>query len=111
PRLAGRSAALKLLLTGAIVDAREALRIGLVDEVVAADQLMTRAESLALEICACAPLALGNVLRVVDAGLDQPLEAGLALESEAFGRLAATADFAEGTRAFLEKRAPAWKNE
>jgi enoyl-CoA hydratase len=111
PRLAGRGAALKLLLTGAIVDAREALRIGLVDEVVSADQLMPRAEALALEICACAPLSLGAILRVVDEGLDQPLDAGLALESHAFGRLAGTADFAEGTRAFLEKRQPTWKNE
>ena len=111
PRLVGRGAALKLLLTGAIVDAREALRIGLVDEVVPADQLMTRAESLALEIAANAPLALREVLRVVDEGFNQALEAGLALESSAFGRLAGTSDFAEGTRAFMEKRSPAWKNQ
>jgi len=111
PRLVGRGAALKLLLTGAIVDAREALRIGLVDEVVPAHQLMPRAEALALETAANAPLALGEVLRVVDEGLDQPLDAALALESQSFARLAATADFAEGTHAFLEKRAPVWKNE
>ena len=111
PRLVGRGAALKLLLTGAIVDAREALRIGLVDEVVPADQLMTRAESQALEIAANAPLALREVLRVVDEGFNQALEAGLALESSAFGRLAGTSDFAEGTRAFMEKRSPAWKNQ
>jgi enoyl-CoA hydratase len=111
PRLAGRGSALKLLLTGIIVDAPEALRIGLVDEVIPADRLMARAEELALEICACAPLSLGEVLRAVDEGLEKPLEAALALESEAFGRLAGTADFAEGTRAFLEKRTPAWRNE
>ena len=111
PRLVGRGAALKLLLTGAIVDAREALRIGLVDEVVPADQLMTRAESLALEIAANAPLALREVLHVVEEGLDQSLDAGLALESAAFGRLAGTSDFAEGTQAFMEKRSPAWKNQ
>ena len=111
PRLVGRGAALKLLLTGAIVDAREALRIGLVDEVVPAEQLMPRAEALALEMAANAPLALGEVLRVVEKGMDQPLDRAIGIEAEAFGRLSATADKAEGTRAFLEKRAPVWKNE
>ncbi len=111
PRLVGRAAALKLLLTGAIVDAREALRIGLVDEVVPAEQLMARAEALAMEIAANAPLALGEVLRAVDEGQNQSIDAGLAIEAEAFGRLAATADKAEGTRAFLEKRRPVWKSE
>ncbi len=111
PRLVGRAAALKLLLTGAIVDAREALRIGLVDEVVPAEQLMARAEALAMEIAANAPLALGEVLRAVDEGQNQSIDAGLAIEAEAFGRLAATADKAEGTRAFMEKRRPVWKSE
>ncbi len=111
PRLVGRAAALKLLLTGAIVDAREALRIGLVDEVVPAEQLMARAEALAMEIAANAPLALGEVLRAVDEGQNESIDAGLAIEAEAFGRLAATADKAEGTRAFLEKRRPVWKSE
>jgi enoyl-CoA hydratase len=111
PRLLGRGAALKLLLTGAIVDAREALRIGLVDEVVAADGLRARAEALALEIAAQAPLAVRETLRLVDEGLDLPLEAALAMEAAAFGRLSATADKAEGTAAFLEKRPPVWKGE
>jgi enoyl-CoA hydratase len=111
PRLVGRGAALKLLLSGAIIDAREALRIGLVDEVVPAEQLMPRAEALALEFAANAPLALGEVLRVVDEGFDQPIGKAVAIEAEAFGRLAATADMAEGTRAFLEKRTPVWKNK
>jgi len=111
PRLVGRGAALKLLLTGAIVDAREALRIGLVDEVVPAEQLMARAEALGREMAANAPLALGEVLRVVDEGLELPLDKAIGIEAAAFGRLAATADKAEGTRAFLEKRAPVWKNE
>ena len=59
---------MKLLLTGAVIDAREALRIGLVDEVVPAAELMTRAEALAEEIAAQAPLAVAEVIRVVDAG-------------------------------------------
>lgn len=108
PRLVGRGAALKLLLTGAVIDAREALRIGLVDEVVPAAELITRAEALADEIAAQAPGAVAEVLRVVDAGLDLPLEKGLALEAEAFGKLCDSADKAEGTQAFLEKRKAEW---
>ena len=110
-RLVGRGAALKLLLTGAIIDAHEALRIGLVDEVVAADQLMARAEALAREIAANSPLAVVETLHVVDEGLDLPLDLSLMREAERFGHLCATADKAEGTRAFLEKRAPVWKGE
>jgi len=110
-RLVGRGAALKLLLSGAIIDANEALRIGLVDEVVAADQLMTRAEALAREIAANGPLAVVETLRVVNEGLDLPLDLALTREAERFGHLCATADKAEGTRAFIEKRAPIWKGE
>ena len=108
PRLVGRGAALKLLLTGAVIDAREALRIGLVDEVVPAPELMIRAEALAGEIAAQAPMAVAEVIRVVDAGLDVPLEEGLGLEAETFGMLCDTEDRAEGTRAFLEKRQAEW---
>ena len=108
PRLVGRGAALKLLLTGAVIDAQEALRIGLVDEVVPAAELITRAEALAEEIASQAPQAVTEVLRVVDAGLDLSLDRALALEAEAFGKLCDSADKAEGTRAFLEKRKAEW---
>jgi len=108
PRLVGRSAALKLLLTGAIIDAQEAFRIGLVDEVVPADQLMQRAEALALEIAANAPLAVAETLRTVDEGLDLPLEEALEREAAGFGHLCGTADKTEGTQAFLAKRPPTW---
>jgi enoyl-CoA hydratase len=111
PRLVGRGAGLKLLLSGSIIDAPEALRIGLVDEVVPAGDLMARAESLAMEIAANAPLALAEVLNVVDEGLEMPLNLALEREAERFGRLCDTADKAEGTRAFLEKRPAAWKGE
>ncbi len=111
PRLVGRGAGLKLLLTGAIIDAQEALRIGLVDEVVPAAQLMARAEALALEIAANAPLAITDTLRAVDEGLDLPLDLALLREAARFGHLCGTADKAEGTAAFLEKRPPAWKGE
>ena len=111
PRLVGRGAGLKMLLTGAMIDAREALRIGLVDEVLPAADLMPRAEALALEIAANAPLALAETLRAVDEGLDQPLDLALLRESVRFGHLCGTADKNEGAQAFLEKRPPAWRSE
>jgi enoyl-CoA hydratase len=111
PRLVGRGAALKLLLTGATIDACEALRIGLVDEVVPAAELMGRAEALALEIAANAPLALAETLRAVDEGLGLPLDLALLREAVHFSHICGTADKNEGTRAFLEKRPPAWKGE
>ncbi len=109
PRLVGRGAALKLLLTGAIIDAQEAFRIGLVDEVVPAAELMSRAEALALQIAANAPLAVIDTLRAVDEGLDLPLDLALMREAVRFGELCGTADAAEGARAFLAKRAPFWR--
>jgi enoyl-CoA hydratase len=111
PRLVGRGAALKMLLSGAIVDAHEALRIGLVDEVVPAAGLMARGEALAMEIAANAPLAIAETLRAVDEGLNLPLDLALLREAARFGELCATEDKAEGATAFLEKRAPAWKGK
>ncbi len=111
PRLVGRGAALKMLLSGATVDAREALRIGLVDEVVPTADLMTRAAALATEIAANAPIAIAETLRAVDEGLNLPLELALLREAGRFGELCATADKAEGAAAFLEKRTPQWKGQ
>ena len=108
PRLVGRGAAMKLLLTGGMIGAQEALRIGLVDEVVPAEVLTERARALALEIAANAPVAVRQTMLAVDRGLDIGLDAGLAVEAEAFGACCATADMQEGTRAFLEKRAARW---
>jgi enoyl-CoA hydratase len=110
-RLVGRSEGLKLLLTGAIIDAREALRIGLVDEVLPSAELMLRAKSLAQEIAANAPLAVAETLRAVDEGFDLPLDLALLRESVRFGGLCATADKNEGVQAFLEKRSPLWKGQ
>ena len=109
PRLVGKGAALKLLLTGDMVDAEEAFRIGLVDEVVPAEALLPRAETLARAIAQQAPLAVAACLRAVEGGYDLPIDAGLELEASLFGLACATEDKAEGTRAFLEKRAPAWQ--
>jgi enoyl-CoA hydratase len=110
-RLVGRGEGLKLLLTGAIIDAQEALRIGLVDEVLPVAELMQRAEALAKEIAANAPLAVAETMRVVDEGFDLPLDLALLRESVRFGGLCATADKNEGTQAFLEKRPPIWKGQ
>jgi enoyl-CoA hydratase len=109
PRLVGRGEGLKLLLTGAIIDAQEAFRIGLVEEVVPAEKLMERAEALALEIAANAPAAIAETMRAVDEGLDLPLDLALLRETVRFGQLCGTPDMAEGTSAFLEKRKPVWK--
>lgn len=111
PRLVGRGAALRLLLTGAIIDAQEALRIGLADEIVPDAELMEHCDAVAQEIAVQAPLAIAELLRVIDEGLNLPLDAALVGEAESFGRLCRTADKAEGTKAFLEKRAPVWRGE
>jgi enoyl-CoA hydratase len=108
PRLVGRGAALKLLLTGGIIGAQEALRIGLVDEVVSAEALTERARALALEIASNAPVAVARTIDAVDRGLDLALDKALQVEVEAFGACCETADMHEGTRAFLEKRAARW---
>ena len=108
PRLVGRGAALRLLLSGTIISAAEALRIGLVDEVVPAAELMARAQALALEIAANAPLAIERTLLAVDSGLDLSLEDALAEEARHFGQTCATKDKAEGTAAFLAKRPATW---
>jgi enoyl-CoA hydratase len=108
PRLVGQSMALKLLLTGEMVNAVEALRIGLVDEMVPAERLMERAEALARTIVGMAPLAVAGCMEAVRWGSELSLVAGTDVEAEIFGRLCGTEDKAEGTRAFLEKRTPVW---
>lgn len=109
PRLVGRGAALRMILTGAIIDAAEALRIGLVDEVVPVDSdLTTRATELAQILAGMPPLAIAAAIEAVDRGANLPLDEALALEASIFGRLCATEDKREGTRAFLEKRPATW---
>ncbi len=108
PRLVGPSAALKLILTGAIIDATEAHRIGLIDEILPAGQLLTRGQELAATIAAMAPLAITASLEAVRRGADLPLDQGLAAEATLFGQLCGTADKTEGTAAFLAKRPPVW---
>jgi enoyl-CoA hydratase len=111
PRLVGKGAALKLLLTGEIISAAEALRIGLVEEIVSPDQLLPRAEQIAQAIAAVAPIAVEKCMDAVHAGYDLSLREALDLEASLFGLCCATEDKAEGTKAFLEKRAASWKGK
>jgi enoyl-CoA hydratase len=111
PRLVGAPAALKLLLTGEMITAFEALSIGLVDEVVPADQLMERGEQLARAIIAMAPLAVAGCLEAVERGSGLEIDSATEVEAEIFGRLCGTADKTEGTTAFLEKRPPLWTGQ
>jgi enoyl-CoA hydratase len=108
-RLVGRGRALQLLLTGELIDATEAYRIGLVNRVLSgSESVVDAARALLRQMLANAPLAIGACLDVVDRGADIPLDQALALEASAFGKLAATNDMKEGTAAFLEKRAPSF---
>jgi len=109
PRLVGKGRALELLLTGGMIDAAEAHRIGLVNRVVPADRLLAEAEALARAILENGPLALRACLEAVDAGLDTSLDQALLLEANHFGLLSASSDMKEGTKAFLEKRKPVFK--
>ncbi|HTJ22535.1 MAG TPA: enoyl-CoA hydratase-related protein [Gemmatimonadaceae bacterium] len=103
-RLVGKGRALQLLLTGEMIDANEAFRIGLVNRVVPAGDLIAAATTMMQAILANAPLALAQCIEVVNRGDGASLDDALALEATAFGLLAATSDKQEGTRAFLEKR-------
>ena len=106
PRLVGKGVALELILTGETIDAQEAHRIGLVNKVVPAAELLAEAEKLLRGILAMGPLAVRLALEAVDQGLEMSLDEGLLLEANHFGLLAATHDMKEGLGAFLEKRAP-----
>jgi len=108
-RLIGRSSALRLMLSAQIVDAPEALRLGLVDDVVPATELLPRARSLAETIASMAPLAIAGVLEAVERGEGESLPEALHTEAEIFGRLCATADKHEGLNAFLAKRPAIWQ--
>jgi enoyl-CoA hydratase len=105
-RIIGSGRATELMLTGMSLNAREALCLGLVNRVAEPARLLEEAESLAREIAELAPLAIRACLEAVTRGLSLPLAEGLKLEAELFSSLFATEDVREGTRAFLEKRAP-----
>jgi enoyl-CoA hydratase len=103
-RLCGKGVAHELILTGEMITADEALRIGLVNRVVELADLLPTAESIAKKIIANAPLAVKYAMEAIEHGMDMTLEEGLFLESTLFGLCCATEDMHEGTRAFIEKR-------
>ena len=111
PRLVGKGIAMQLVLTGEMIGAQEAHRIGLVNEVVPASELIARAEAIAAKIAANAPLAIQYAMEAVNHGLDLPLADGLFLEATLFGVCCATEDKNEGTKAFLEKRPAQFKGK
>ena len=108
-RLVGAGRALEMILTGEPIDAREALRIGLLNRVVPAAELLPAAEALARTILTRGPVALRYALQAVHEGLQTTLNEGLSMEAALFGLCCATEDMREGTRAFVEKRKPAFK--
>ena len=109
PRQIGLKNAMGLMLTGRHLGAKEAERLGLVQEITKADELMERALSWADDIIACAPLSVRATKEAALGGLDQPLEEAMAKHFDAFTTLFGSDDFVEGPRAFAEKRKPEWK--
>jgi enoyl-CoA hydratase len=104
PRLVGKGIALEMMLTGEAISAQEAYRVGLVNKIVPAAELMATAEGLAQQILSKAPLAVNVILEAVQHGLDMTLAEGLQLEENLFGVICGTEDMREGTAAFLDKR-------
>ena len=105
-RIVGKGRAIQLITTAEMIDAAEAYRIGLVNKVVAGEELMSAATDMMRQILANGPLAVGLCIEAIDRGLEMSLEEGLVLEANHFGLLAATEDMTEGMKAFLEKRTP-----
>jgi enoyl-CoA hydratase/carnithine racemase len=111
PRLVGKGLAMQVILAGEMITAQEAYRIGLVNEVVAAAELIPRAEAIAGKIIANAPLAVQYAMEAINRGMDMTLAEGQFVEAALFGVCCATEDKKEGTTAFLEKRAPAFRGK
>jgi len=110
-RLAGRGKAKELIFTGDMVDAAEALRIGLVEKVVPQAELLKTAEEMAAKIISKGPLAIKAAKRAINLGLDVDLKSGLEYEAMEFSAICSTEDKTEGTSAFLEKRKPNFKGK
>jgi enoyl-CoA hydratase len=109
PRLVGKGKAMEMILTGAPISAAEAERIGLVNRVVPAAELMAAARALAATLAAQAPVAMRYIITAINQGLEMPFAHGQVFEATLFGLVAATDDMREGTRAFLEKRKAEFK--
>jgi enoyl-CoA hydratase len=111
PRLVGRGPALEMLLTGDPISAAEAHRLGLVNRVVTAANLMGETRKLAHALASKAPVAMRYILDAVNRGMEMPLGEAQAYEATLFGLVAATEDMREGTKAFIEKRKAAFRGK
>jgi enoyl-CoA hydratase/carnithine racemase len=111
PRLVGKGLAMQMVLGGEVITAADAYRIGLVNEVTPAAELIPRAEAIAAKIIANAPLAVQYAMEAVNKGMEMTLAEGLFLEASLFGVCCATEDKKEGTAAFLEKRVAQFKGK
>jgi enoyl-CoA hydratase len=110
-RLCGKGVAHELCLTGEMISAEEAMRIGLVNHIYEPQELIPAAEAMAKKIIANAPLAVKYAMEAIERGVEMPQEEGLFLEATLFGVACATEDMREGTKAFLEKRKPDFKGK
>ena len=108
-RLCGKGVAHELCLTGEMITAEEAQRIGLVNHVYEPGELLAAAEAMAKKIIANAPIAVKYTMEAIERGVEMAQEEGLFLEATLFGLACATEDMREGTKAFLEKRPAAFK--
>jgi enoyl-CoA hydratase len=111
PRLVGRGRAMELILVGAPVSADDACRIGLVNRVVAAADLMPEARKLAAQLAANAPIAMRYIINAINKGSEMPFAESCQYEATLFGLVASTDDMKEGTAAFLEKRKPVFRGK
>ena len=109
PRLVGKGRAMEMILTGAPIAADEAQRIGLVNRVVPAADLMTEARKLAAQLAKSAPIAMRYIINAVNKGMEIPFAEACQYEATLFGLVASTDDMKEGTTAFLEKRKPEFR--
>jgi enoyl-CoA hydratase/carnithine racemase len=110
PRLVGKAKALEMLLTGDMITAQEAHRIGLVNKVVPEGEVVKAAKDLAKKVLTKGQVAVGKIMEVVDRGLQTSLEKGLLLEADGFAAITATEDMREGVAAFLQKRQPKFQD-
>ena len=110
PRLVGKAKAIELILTGDLITAQDALRIGLVNKVVSSSEVLKQAKDVARKIAAKGQPAIAACLQAIEDGLTTTLDEGLALEARLFGRIAQTEDMREGLSAFLNKRQPQFKD-
>lgn len=111
PRLVGKGRAMEMILTGTPIAADEALRIGLINRVVPAADLMNEARALAAQLAKNAPVAMRYIVNAVNKGTEMPFAEACQYEATLFGLVASTDDMREGTSAFLEKRKPAFKGK